>query len=286
MLCNSSSSLSRSTRLLALAALLGACADAADRSLTWVEEDDHRWAQLQPPRGDRVGFEALDPVELGLDFANRLSEDQIVENRNLLNGSGVAVGDVTGDGRPDIYLARLDGPNRLYGNLGGWRFQDMTDGAGVALPDQFSTGATFADVDGDADLDLLVAANGAPTRLFLNDGAGVFTEAEGALDTGRTWGTTSLALADIDADGDLDLYAANYKERSVRDLWPYEQEFRFIVERVDGEYRVRDQYREHYRLETRDSVLVWFEEGEPDLLFRNEGEGRFTSIPLDGGVLR
>lgn len=261
---------------------IGSCGADAPDPAAWNDGDGHRWAELVVPRGEAVGFERMDPSVLGLDFQNHLSEEAIVANRNLLNGSGVALGDVTGDGRPDLYLARLEGPNRLYENLGGWRFLDITDSAGVALPDQFSTGTTFADVDGDADLDLLVSANGADTRLFLNDGGGRFAEAAGALSTGDTPGSTSMALADVDLDGDLDLYVANYKEHSVRDLWPYEQEFRFIVERVDGEYRVREKYRDHYRLELRDSVLVWFEEGEQDRLFLNDGSGRFESIGLDG----
>ncbi len=270
---------------LASLALVSGCGSDAVREVIWTEGDGYRWAELGEPLGQGVGFEVLDPSDLGLDFQNQLSEEAIVENRNLLNGSGVALGDVTGDGRPDVYLARLEGPNRLYENLGGWRFRDITDSAGVALADQFSTGSTFADVDGDDDLDLLVAANGADTRLFLNDGRGLFEESAGALATSDTPGSTSMALADVDLDGDLDLYVANYKERSVRDIWPYEQEFRFIVERVEGEYRVREKYREHYRLSLRDSVLVWFEEGEPDRLFLNDGTGRFEGAPLDGGVL-
>src|SRR5205814_1735645 len=113
-----------------------------------------------------------------------------------------------GDGLCDIYFCRLEGPNVLYRNLGNWKFEDVTDRAGVACPDQYSTGAVFADVDGDGDLDLLVNSIGGGTRLFLNDGKGHFQE---ATDRGlqRNYGATTMALADVDGNGTLDLYVAN-----------------------------------------------------------------------------
>ena len=58
----------------------------------------------------------------------------------------------------------MDGPNVLYRNLVGWRFEDVTEAAGVAAPDRFSTGAVLADLDGDGDLDLLVTAMGGRTQ--------------------------------------------------------------------------------------------------------------------------
>src|SRR5207244_5511484 len=125
--------------------------------------------------------------------------------QSRLNGAGVAAGDVDGDVWCDLYFTRLDGNNALYRNLGDWKFEDITAKAGVACPDQYSTGAVFADVDGDGDLDLLVNSIGGGTRLFLNDGSGRFTESKNSgLD--RTLGSTSIALADFDGDGDLDLY--------------------------------------------------------------------------------
>ena len=81
-----------------------------------------------------------------------------------------------GDGLPDIYLTSNQGSNALYRNLGDFRFEDVTARAGVALTGRHSTGAVFADVDGDGDLDLLVSTLGGGVALFLNDGHGVFTE--------------------------------------------------------------------------------------------------------------
>src|SRR5690625_6934717 len=94
------------------------------------------------------------------------------ENRHYLNVSGVAVGDFYNDGWQYIYFARRDGPNTLYRNLGGYRFEDVTEEAGVALVGMNSTGAVFADIDGDGYLDLLVTSLSDGNTLFLNDGKG------------------------------------------------------------------------------------------------------------------
>ena len=139
----------------------------------------------------------------GVRFTNELRGDLSLTNAVAHNGAGVAIGDVDGDGWPDLYFCNLDGPNRLYRNLGNWQFEEVPLGA-AACANQLSTGAVLVDVDGDGDLDLLVNGIAAGTRLFLNDGRGGLSEYE---DSGlsRSASATSMALADIDGDGDLDL---------------------------------------------------------------------------------
>ncbi|MYG49513.1 MAG: hypothetical protein F4164_09150, partial [Gemmatimonadales bacterium] len=66
----------------------------------------------------------------------------------------------------------LDRPNVLYRNLGGWRFEDVTERSRAGLGDRLSRGAVFADADGDGDLDLFVAVHGGTNALLLNDGSG------------------------------------------------------------------------------------------------------------------
>lgn len=64
-------------------------------------------------------------------------------------------GDYDGNGRTDIYLGSVQGPNALYRNLGDWRFEEVAAAVGADLPDRITRGVVFADVDGDGDMDLL-----------------------------------------------------------------------------------------------------------------------------------
>src|SRR5439155_13763341 len=138
--------------------------------------DGYRWAELPAPAPGKTGFRRVHADVTGILFTNVLADARSLTNRNLLSGSGVAAGDVDGDGWVDLYFCGLDADNKLFKNLGGWRFADVTAEAGVACPGQDSTAAAFADLDGDGDLDLLVNSLGHGTRIFQNDGRGHFTE--------------------------------------------------------------------------------------------------------------
>jgi hypothetical protein len=102
----------------------------------------------------------------GIRFTNHLADRSVQENQIRLMGSGVALGDVDGDGLCDIYLCQLEGPNALYRNLGNWKFGEITDQAGVACAGQYSTGAVLADLDGDGDLDLVNELMGGSAALL------------------------------------------------------------------------------------------------------------------------
>ena len=183
----------------------------------WREVPGGRIRSLSVSSGTTVGFTRMPSTITGISVTNAVSEASMANNRILENGSGVALGDVDGDGLCDLYFARLEGPNALYLNRGGWRFERQAEGGGAACADQPSTGTVLADVDGDGDLDLLVNGIGVGTRLFLNDGSGHFTESTRHRLSKRL-GATSLALVDIDGDGDLDLYVANYRASSFKGL--------------------------------------------------------------------
>ncbi|HWV99023.1 MAG TPA: VCBS repeat-containing protein [Candidatus Acidoferrum sp.] len=183
--------------------------------LNWSAGPGYRSAALSIPKSGQVGFTLLPPEVTGIAFTNGLSDAKAAENQIRLNGSGVACGDVDGDGRCDLYFCGLENGNKLYRNLGGWKFEDITESAGVACADQYSTGAVFADVNGDGHLDLLVNGIGKGTRLFLNDGKGRFHEVSGG-GLVHKFAATSLTLADIDGDGYLDLYVPNYRTTTIR----------------------------------------------------------------------
>jgi hypothetical protein len=212
-------------------------------------------------------------------FRNHLSDRTVAYNRVYENGSGVALGDVDGDGWCDIYFCQLEGRNALYRNLGNWRFEDITDRAGVACTNQFSTGAVLADIDGDGDLDLLVNAIGGGTRGFFNDGKGRFAEGTGSRLV-RRFGSTSMALADIDGDGDLDLYVTNYRTDTYKDR---PKGLKVEASKVGGKIVLQPAHRFIPIMPRGDAVEV-FELGERDFLYLNDGRGGFAPVSWTSGA--
>ena len=228
-----------------------------------------------------AGFRRVNPLERSLGFTNTLSRSARISNRILENGSGVALGDFNGDGRCDLFVARLEGDNVLALNQGDWRFKDVPQAGGAACPGQFSTGLLAADVDGDRDLDLVVAANDRALRLFLNTGSGEFEEvSDSGLDGQKGGG--SIAAADVDGDGDLDLYASHYRGRTVKD-----ENLALEMTRREGLWVVPAKYRDRF-ISTRNLAGrgILLEQGLADRLYRNDGAGRFSVVPWTDGFFR
>jgi enediyne biosynthesis protein E4 len=245
-----------------------------------------RSAPLPVPLEGHDGFVLVPGSESGIRFTNRLSKEEGNRNQVRLNGSGVAAGDVDGDGRCDLYFCGMSDGNRLYRNLGGWHFEDITDQAGVRCAGQHSTGAVFADVDGDGDLDLLVNSIGGGTRLFLNDGKGHFQEATNS-GLVRRFGATSMALGDIDGNGTLDLYVANNNTTTLGDQPGTRFTMRVVegkpvITAVDGTALEGTGTMGRYALSPYGSAIR--EYGEPDILYLNDGQGHFTPVSWTNGV--
>jgi hypothetical protein len=251
----------------------------------WHKEAGARWRDLKIGGSARTGFERLDARATGIVFTNMLADERSITNRNLLSGSGVALGDVDGDGLCDIYFCGLDNHNVLYRNLGNWKFEDITVQAGVGCPNQDSTGAVFADIDGDGDVDLLVNSLGGGTRIFRNDGKAHFQEITEPAGVASKAASMSMALADIDGDGTLDLYVTNFRRTTIQD----QPQTRFRIRFTDGKpvvALVNDQPATAPDLTNRFFVTPSgnvLEYGEPDALYRNDGKGRFTTVSFTGG---
>jgi hypothetical protein len=132
-------------------------------------------------------------------------------------GSGVAMLDYDGDGRLDLYFATgtflppgkaETGPNRLYKNLGGGKFRDVTGASGLGFMG-FCHGIIAGDIDNDGDPDVFLC-NCGPNALYLNNGDGTFRDISRSAGVDKPNWSSGGAMLDYDNDGDLDIYVANY----------------------------------------------------------------------------
>jgi hypothetical protein len=228
------------------------------------------------PAQGKTGFTLLKAEQTGVTFTNSVDERAAAANRTLYNGSGVATGDFDGDGLPDIFFCSLNGRNTLYKNLGGWRFSDVTAQARLTRDNRYYRGAVFADVNGDSRLDLLVCVQGDGVQCFINGGDGRFADATSAARTASKLAATTLALADVDGNGTLDLYVANNRTEDIRDRGKVD------LQSVNGRLVVPPALRDRLVI-TNGQVQEY---GEPDQLYLNNGKGQFAPMSWTGGRFR
>lgn len=181
------------------------------------------------PQADSRLFTQLPSSYTGVRFENRLTDTRdlnVFTYRNYYNGGGVALGDLTGNGLPDLLLTSNLGGPRLYLNEGEFRFRDVTEEAGVVGKGFWATGVTFVDINGDGRLDIYVcyAGNVAGERraneFYINQGLNengvpTFTEMAAAYGIADEGYSTHAAFFDYDRDGLLDLYLVNNSFRPV-----------------------------------------------------------------------
>lgn len=185
----------------------------------------------------------------GLDMSNdyadpRMWGELFLEFTLGAIGTGVAVGDYDGDGWPDIYVANKTGRDQLYRNLGGMRFEEVGELAGLLEAEgAWTQGVAFVDFDNDGWLDLYVCRFAAPNRLYRNFGNGRFEEVAERAGVAVSDASGMASFEDYDRDGDLDFY-----------------------------------------LQTNLLSIREGPSGQADYLFRNEGDGTFSDVTREAGI--
>ncbi len=243
---------------------------------------DRREAQIQTVEDFTVfcAFQFIDLVdESGITFRHRVVDDAAKTYRAVHydHGNGLAVADVDGDGLYDIYFVNQIGANQLWRNLGGGRFEDVTEAGGVAMDDRVSVAASFADIDNDGDPDLYVTAVRTGNILFENDGAGKFKDVTQRSRLGYRGHSSGAVFFDYDRDGLLDLFLTNVGQYTTEQLRP------MTVEPTgnsyeSGAYSFYDGFSDAF------TGHLISERAESSILFRNLGENRFLDVTEDTGL--
>jgi signal transduction histidine kinase len=141
-----------------------------------------------------------------------LDESSTARELNL----GACAGDIDNDGDDDIYVTVLNGKNKIYKNIRGKYFVDYSSiSQAVGAQTDRSNSCIMGDVDNDGDLDIFITNENASNCLFLNNGAGIFSEATQAAHLISDGGGTACSFGDIDQDGDIDLYVSNWSTYNV-----------------------------------------------------------------------
>ncbi len=216
-----------------------------------------------------IVFESVPSERSGLQFAYASFAGKSFRVADVMGG-GVAVFDYDGDGRVDIFFPQgcpfeeigkpdAKGGNRLFRNLGGWRFEDVTDKAGVAGRG-YGMGVAVGDYDGEGKPDLFVTGFGNAT-LFRNRGDGTFEDVTDKSGVSCDSWTTAAAFADLDGDGDQDLFAVTYVDSRLDLPEICMDDSGRMIHCSPGRF-----------------------EAQPDKLWENLGDGTFADVSKSSGI--
>jgi hypothetical protein len=241
-----------------------------------------RTVGITDPKGPTVFEDLTDKTTLS-NFRHRSggpAKDYIFDTPS----GGVAIFDYDGDGRPDIYfvngstVAALQGKEKppraaLYRNLGNWKFEDVTDKAGVSN-ERWGFGVAVGDYDNDGRPDLFVGNLGV-SRLYHNNGNGQFTDVAEKLGVARRGWSTGASWGDYDGDGRLDLFVPGYVQIDLNSLPPNPSE----ATKATGDGQNFCQFR---------GVPVMCGPrgltGDSDTLYHQKADGTFEDVSVRAGV--
>lgn len=197
---------------------------------------------------------------------------------------GLAFGDFDGDGWDDLYVCSRLGENKLYRNRGNGTFIDVSKAAGVNSSANTRL-AIWGDLNNDGYPELYLGLENEPDILFLNNGNGTFTDISWSAGIYNPANPFSVSMADVNQDGRLDIYVANFKTENKLYL-------------NNGALTFSDYTFRSGALSTRNAMATLFfdydndhdldlylvHDGQPNLLYRNTGDGRFEEISEAAGV--
>src|SRR5437667_5711521 len=233
----------------------------------WLVERARQEAELAARSQVVHDFRFTDRREAsGITFENRVVDDA-GRNYKLAHydhGSGLCSADVDGDGLPDLYFTTQLGTNELWKNQGKGRFVNVTDEAGLGMPDAIAVGCSFADIDNDGDPDLFVTTVRHGNRLFENLGHGRFRDITREAAVGYVGHSSGAVFFDYDGDGLLDLFVTNVGVYTSNQRGP-------------GGYYVglSDAFMGHLHPER----------AEASILYRNLGGNRFKNVSREVGLV-
>ena len=193
-------------------------------------------------------FQLLPSSQTGIGFNNKVIDDgefNVFNYRNFYNGGGVAIGDVNNDGKPDIFFTSNQGENKLYINKGNWKFEDVTEKAGLKGYKRWHTGVTMVDINGDGWLDIYVSNSGGlkdadrANELYINQKDGTFKEEAAQYGLADKGLSTQAIFFDFDHDGDLDCFVLNNSYRPIGSFG-YDRDLRNIRDPQNGDRLYRN----------------------------------------------
>jgi hypothetical protein len=241
-----------------------------------------RTVGITDPSAPVVFEDVTDKTSLA-SFRNRSGEaakDYIFETPT----GGVAIFDYDSDGRPDIYLvngstiAAMRGKGKapraaLYRNLGNWKFEDVTEKAGVAN-ERWGMSVAIGDYNNDGRPDMFIGNFGV-SRLYRNNGDGTFTDVAEKLGVARKGWSTGASWGDYDGDGRLDLFVPGYVQIDLANLPPSPSE-------VNKGGAVGQNY-----CQFRGAPVMCGPRGltgEGDTLYHQKSDGTFEDVSVKAGV--
>lgn len=211
-------------------------------------------------------FKKMDEEVTNIHFKNLIPETVNMNNmvyEYYYNGGGVALADLDNDGLPELFFTSNLYNNKLYKNLGNFKFKDITKESGITNPPSWTTGVSLADINNDGILDIYISRSGKldakkrENSFFIStgmeDGVPRYVEKAKSLGLADEGYSTQALFFDYDKDGDLDMFLLNHnvEVKIQRDL-----------------ESIRNQ---------RDPLVG-------DKLFRNDGM-KFTDVSEESGII-